>query len=207
MKSLRLLLGLLGLVFLLNPLLANADPPDWAPAHGYRDRHYRHDDERDDEDRGGDRERGDYRRPVTRADIGIETGTCNREAIGTVLGGVVGGAVGSKIGGDQGNQGVGLVVGAIIGAAIGQSIGRQMDDADRQCTVQVLEQAHNGQTIAWTNPVLGVAYRLTPIATYEREGHVCRRYRSIVTARDRHERTVRVACRVSNGTWRVEPAH
>lgn len=198
-KSSRLSFWLLCTLFLLlDAPWVSADPPDWAPAHGYRDKQHRHH-ERDDDDDERDRDR-----VVTREDVGIVTGTCNREAIGTVLGGVVGGAVGSRIGQDQGNQKAGLVLGAIVGAVIGQSIGKQMDDADKQCTVQVLEQARNGQAVAWTNTQSGVAYRLTPIATFERNGQMCRKYRSLITAGGRREQTNKLACRATDGTWRVD---
>jgi surface antigen len=197
MKIISNLFWLAAFLFLMQPLFATADPPDWAPAHGYRAKHKHHHDDDDDD--------YDHERPavVSAADVGIVTGTCNRQVIGTVLGGVVGGAVGSKIGRDQGNQQVGLVLGAIIGAVVGQSIGKQMDDADKQCAVQVFEQARNGQTIAWTNPQMGVEYRLTPIETVQRTSGVCRKYMSSVRSGHRSEETQKMACRGADGTWRI----
>jgi surface antigen len=191
MKKARPLLLLAALFFLMEPMLVSAEPPPWAPAHGHRNKHDKH--------KGHEHEQ----EPVVAADIGIATGTCNREAVGAVLGGVVGGVVGSKIGKDQGNKDVGLVLGVIVGAVVGQSIGKQMDDADRQCTVQVLEQAKNGQTVVWTNPQIGVEYRLTPVATYERSTGVCRKYISQAVAGQKREKTEKMACRAADGTWRV----
>jgi surface antigen len=193
MKKVSPLFWLAALFFLMEPALVSAEPPPWAPAHGHRNKHKGHDDEHGHE-------------PVIAADIGIGTGTCNRDAVGAVLGGVVGGVVGAKIGKDQGNKDVGLVLGAIVGAVVGQSIGKQMDDTDKQCTVQVLEQAKNGQTVVWTNPQIGMEYRLTPVATYERSTGVCRKYVSQVVAGQKREKTEKMACRATDGTWRVSNA-
>lgn len=197
MKKVSPFLWLAAVLFVMEPVLVSAEPPSWAPAHGYRNKHKGHDDEHEHEHEHGS---------VVAADIGISTGTCNREAVGAVLGGVVGGVVGSRIGKDQGNKEVGLVLGAIVGAVVGQSIGKQMDDADKQCTVQVLEQARNGQTVIWTNPQIGVEYRLTPVATYERSTGVCRKYVSQVIAGQKREKTEKMACRAADGTWRVSSA-
>ena len=190
MKKIRPLFWLAALFFLMEPALVSAEPPPWAPAHGHRNKHKAHDEHV----------------PVVAADIGISTGTCNREAVGAVLGGVVGGVVGSRIGKDQGNKDVGLVLGAIVGAVVGQSIGKQMDDTDEQCTVQVLEQAKNRQTVVWTNPQIGVEYRLTPVATYERSTGTCRKYVSEAIAGQKREKVEKMACRAADGTWRVSNA-
>ena len=64
---------------------AYADPPPWAPAHGYRHKHHQgdeHDDDQDEEDGNQDRQREVYAVPY-----GIDRGTCNREELGRVLGG------------------------------------------------------------------------------------------------------------------------
>lgn len=199
MKKVSPWFWLAALFFLLEPVLVSAEPPPWAPAHGHRNKHKSHDEHEHEHDH-------DHEHGAVVADIGIGSGTCNRDAVGAVLGGVVGGVVGSQIGKDQGNKEVGMVLGVIVGAVVGQSIGKQMDDADRQCTVQVLEQARNGQTVVWTNPQIGVEYRLTPVATYERSTGVCRKYVSQVVAGQKREKSEKMACRAADGTWRVSGA-
>ena len=87
---------------------AYADPPPWAPAHGYREKHHhdknhqREEDDDDDEDRGK-RVRVIPAQPVYVAPYGISQGTCNRALLGKVLGGAAGAAIGSQIGRGNGN--------------------------------------------------------------------------------------------------------
>lgn len=61
-----------------------ADPPPWAPAHGWRKKH--------------DPYYVGYAGHQWPNDYGISSGRCNREAVGTALGGIVGGAIGSTVG-------------------------------------------------------------------------------------------------------------
>jgi hypothetical protein len=103
-----------------------ADPPPWAPAHGWRKKH--------------DPYYEGYSGTHWERDYGIINGKCNRAAIGTVLGGAVGGAIGSKVG-EDGNRGVAVILGTVLGAVIGNRIGKALDDSDRACIGHALELA------------------------------------------------------------------
>src|SRR2546423_12392784 len=83
----------------LLPLPPPADPPPWAPAHGWR--------KKNDPDYVG------YTGKKWQKDYGIIEGHCNTQAVGAVLGGVVGGVVGSRVGKDE-NRPVAIVVGTVI---------------------------------------------------------------------------------------------
>src|SRR2546423_5982269 len=87
----------------LGPALA--DPPPWAPAHGWRAKH-------------GDKKAYNYQDRDYRPPYGIDVGHCNRDVLGAVLGGVAGGAIGAAVGkGD--NRTVAIVGGTILGVLIG----------------------------------------------------------------------------------------
>src|SRR5258705_8055764 len=111
---------------------AFADPPDRAPAHGWRKKH--------------DPYYLGYTGHKWERDYGIVEGRCNREAIGTVVGAVAGGAIGSQVA-DREDRAVAIVIGAVIGAVIGHEIGRSMDDRDFACVGHTLELAKGGQRL------------------------------------------------------------
>jgi surface antigen len=71
------------------PVPSPADPPPWAPAHGWR--------KKNDPNYVG------YTGKKWERDYGILEGTCNAAAVGTVLGAVIGAKVGAKI--DEGDRG------------------------------------------------------------------------------------------------------
>ena len=104
------------LIFLAQQVYA--DPPPWAPAHGWRKQHESY--------------YTGYAGRQWSDDYGISTGHCNREAIATVVGGAVGGAIGSAIG-EGDNRAVAIIVGTILGSFIGHKIGQDLDNADRGC--------------------------------------------------------------------------
>ncbi|MEN8129209.1 MAG: RT0821/Lpp0805 family surface protein [Pseudomonadota bacterium] len=175
-------------------------PPPWAPAHGYRAKHryggpyerYRH-----PEDPGPYDE---YSR-VTEI-LGIPHGRCNRQALGGLLGGVVGGVLGSRVGRGDGKT-VATIAGTVAGILIGRHVGRTMDQADQQCIGQVLERAQDQQVVAWHNPYTGVEYKAMPQKTYELQGRYCREYMTKATIRGSTKRVYGMACRSSDGTWRI----
>ena len=93
---------------------AYADPPPWAPAHGWRAKH---------KHKGKDKYVAYRPAPF---DIGL--GRCNRDLLGAVLGGVAGGAIGASVTkGDNRTAGIvgGTIIGAIIGGVIGGAVGAQ----------------------------------------------------------------------------------
>lgn len=164
---------------------AQADPPPWAPAHGYRAK------------KGHKREQIVYVAP-----FGIDLGRCNRDLLGSVLGGAAGAALGSTIG-DGDRRAVAIVGGTIIGAIVGGSIGRAMDQVDQHCVGQVLEHAPDGGPIVWTGDG-GPRYQVTPVRTYQDPaGRYCREYTASAVINGEPETIYGVACRQPDGSWRL----
>ena len=180
---------------------AIADPPPWAPAHGYyknkHDKHRKH--RRDDQERYQEHDTYyDQRRPSPY----IQNGRCNAEQIGTLIGGTLGGVVGSRIG-KHDTRTVTTIAGTIIGAFIGSSIGRNMDRVDQTCVGQALEYAEDRQAIAWKNPDTGNSYQITPTRTYEDYGRYCREFTRQALI-DGHRQTIYGrACRQQDGSWQI----
>jgi len=179
---------------------ASADPPPWAPAHGYRSKHqqYDHDDEYGDG--------GYYYLPwLTQgyhSDY-VGGGRCYREKLGAVLGGMIGGAAGSQIG--KGNERtVATVAGAVIGILVGQSIGRSMDRVDQNCTGQTLEYAPDHARVSWSDPESGNRYAVTPLRTYPASGNrYCREYQTDAIIGGRRQQVYGTACRQPDGSWKM----
>jgi len=186
-------LGLLLVAGLSVPALA--DPPDHAPAHGWRKKHGRGDD--DDQGYEG------YEGKRWDRDYAVLSGRCDRQAIATVLGGVVGGVVGARVAEPE-NRAIATIVGAAVGALLGNRIGRELDDADRGCFGHALELGRPGRVVVWTNDTAGVRYELLPGANRERHGAVCREFTmTSFHGRERVSRTG-VACRTQVGRWEIE---
>lgn len=196
----RFLLVILMLIFAAP--LANADPPDWAPAHGWRKKHDRDDDERDRHKRKRHREeaRVGYEGKRWPSDYGILRSHCNRDMVGAVLGGVVGGAIGSQVGREE-NRAVATVIGSVIGAVIGAQIGRSMDERDRACVGHALELAGNGRAVQWTNEHTGAEYLLSPTRDFSQSGRPCREFSLEVTLGSRRDVSRQQACRNDDGVW------
>lgn len=165
-------------------------PPPWAPAHGYRRKF-----------RGSHHyvTRGTYATPY-----GIHLGTCNRDKIGMVIGGVAGAALGSQFGKGDGRIAA-TIVGTVAGVVVGGAVGRSLDRADETCIGQALEHAPTGRPVRWTNPDTGARYEVTPKRTFQQEnGRYCREYSAGATVGGRGETVTGVACRQSDGTWRIQ---
>jgi len=167
---------------------AYADPPPWAPAHGWRAKH-----------KHKGKEKYVYYKPAP-FDIGL--GRCNRDLLGAVLGGVAGGAIGASVTkGD--NRTAGIIGGTIIGAIIGGVIGGSMDRVDQNCVGQALEHAEDGQQVRWRNPN-GYDYEVQPRRTYTgSSGQYCREYTTTAIVGGRAERVYGTACRNEDGSWRL----
>src|SRR2546430_15626909 len=91
----------------LLPVPSPADPPPWAPAHGWR--------KKNDPNYVG------YTGKKWEKDYGVLEGHCNNQAVGAVLGGVVGGAGGTPAGKKEELAGAELLGGAAGGASCGQT--------------------------------------------------------------------------------------
>ncbi len=199
---------------------ALADPPHWAPAHGYRDKHDfsdshdegrdRNDDD-DDHDRG--RKRGKHRTEHQSFYVGysgteydrdfdIRSGRCDREKVGAVLGGVAGGVVGNEVG-NRDNRVVATILGAAVGALIGAKIGRDMDERDRSCVGHALELGTGGRRVRWTNRDSGVRYALIPLEGAQNGTGVCRDFRLTAARGDVVDTQEGRACQVRPGAWEL----
>lgn len=187
----------------LGATAALADPPRWAPAHGYRDKHEDrdHDDDRH-EHRRRERYYVGYSGTEYDRDFGIPSGRCNREEVGAVLGGVVGGVVGNQVG-SRDNRVVATILGATVGALIGARIGRDMDDRDRSCFGYAMEIGTGGRRVNWINSDTGVRYVLVPLDGVRGGAQVCRDFQLTSTrGRDVDVRKGR-ACQVRPGAWEL----
>jgi surface antigen len=174
-----------------------ADPPPWAPAHGYRDNH----------PGKGKGNKHKYRSSYEQAYVvpfGIDMGQCNREEIGTLVGAAVGGYVGSRVA-DGDAKVVAIAGGAVIGAIVGGQIGRSMDKADHYCVGQALEYAEEGRPVSWTDSGSNARYRVTALETFKSgwEDQYCRRYRTTAVIDNREQTTTGTACRAPDGSWQM----
>jgi surface antigen len=164
-----------------------ADPPDHAPAHGWRKKH-------DPDYRGY---RGHGGREWER-DYGVIQGRCSAEAVGAVVGGVIGGVVGSNIGEGEGRR-IATVLGTVIGAVIGAQVARDITELDRACIGHALELGGDRHRVVWDNPRTHVHYELVPVRTFREDGRVCRDF-DLVFDKQRQRRS---ACHVGDGQWRM----
>ena len=199
----------LGSLGTLSPA-AFAEPPSWAPAHGWRakqghqhghhhksKRKYEVEREYEYADAYGDRRRA----PISGDGGGFLR--CNRELAGQVVGGALGAAVGSQFGKGDG-QLVATGAGALIGVLLGGEIGRSLDAQDRACVGRTLETVPTGQTVAWRNPDTGADYRTTPRRTYQTDGgRYCREYTTSATVGGRQQQVYGTACRQPDGSWEI----
>lgn len=176
-----------------------ADPPPWAPAHGYRAKHpgkgkhkqkFKH--------TGASYEAAEYNQHTH--DLDIPRGRCNREVLGGLLGGAIGGTIGSQVGKGDGKVAA-AAVGSVIGYIIGAAIGRSMDQLDEQCIGQVLERAADRQTVAWVNPNTQSRFEVTPTRTFQRDGQYCRDYRLDAVLDGIARNRDGTACRQNDGGW------
>ena len=199
----------LGSLGTLSPA-AFAEPPSWAPAHGWRAKqghqHGHHHKSKRKYEVEREHENDDSYDDRRRAPISGDSGgflRCNRELAGQVVGGAVGVAVGSQFGKDDG-QLVATGTGALIGVLLGGEIGRSLDALDRACVGRTLETVPTGQTVAWRNPDTGANYRTTPRRTYQTDGgRYCREYTTSATVGGRQQQVYGTACRQPDGSWEV----
>ncbi|HEX7967134.1 MAG TPA: RT0821/Lpp0805 family surface protein [Stellaceae bacterium] len=189
---------------------ALADPPPWAPAHGWRDKHDRDDDHWREKRHGhhrDDDDDDDYRVAAPPAVVampyGLDQRVCYRDMIGAALGGATGGLIGSNIGKGKGRT-VATIGGVLTGLFVGGSIGRNMDQLDQACAGQVLEHVPDRQSIAWQGQNQGDAYWVTPTRSYDAgNGRYCREYTSDAVVAGRKQQTYGTACRQPDGSWEI----
>lgn len=182
--------GLVALCAAAWSLPASADPPPWAPAHGYRAKQAKQ--------KGKHKGQYAYVPPFE-----LNLGRCNRDLLGAALGGAAGAAVGSQIGSGDGRTAA-IVGGAILGLLVGGSIGRSMDALDQHCIGQSLEHAGDGQPIVWRNPESGAHYQVVPTETFQApDGRYCREYTTTATLGGQTQHLYGRACRQPDGAWEI----
>lgn len=176
------------------PTTAFADPPSWAPAHGYRakqkNKHHHH----KNYDRG------------YRSDMFVSDGNflrCNRDVIGALIGGGAGTAIGSTIGKGSGRDAA-MIGGAILGLLGGYSVGQSLDQADVACTGYALQQIPDGQTARWINPDSQRQFNMTPTRTWQNTaGRYCREYTATTVIGGRQQQSYGTACMQPDGNWQI----
>jgi surface antigen len=175
-------------VLLASALLASsafAEPPPWAPAHGWR--------KKNDPSYVG------YTGKKWAHDYGVLEGRCNSAAVGAVLGGAAGAVIGSQA--SEKDRPVAIILGTTIGAVIGAKIGEELDQTDRACMGHALELAGEKKTVVWTNVATGVTYRLTPTRNVGSRQQPCREFKTVLAAGKKRDAVTGVACRRGNGEW------
>ena len=191
------------------PPPAYADPPPWAPAHGYRAKHdhdrkhnhkHKHDDDDDDDD-----DRRIVYVPYDAA-YGIDRGQCDRgivssEVVGGVIGGAVGGVAGAQFGKGKGKTAA-TIGGTIVGVLVGASVGRSMDEIDQNCVGRILEHAPDRRRVNWSSG-RGEDYAVVPLRTYQNDGMYCREYQTAATIGGRVQHVYGTACRQPDGAWKI----
>jgi surface antigen len=187
---------------------AQADPPPWAPAHGYRakgapDGHH---DKKPGLPPGPDfHNRHDFGADGY-GDLFLPNGNilqCNRDVIGSILGGAAGAVAGSTIGRGDGRL-LATIGGAIFGLLAGNAIGAGMDATDQACGGYALDRLPDGQTAVWTNPDSQQQYGITPLKTFQNDSNqYCREYSATVKIDDARQQTYGTACLQPDGTWRI----
>jgi surface antigen len=148
------------------------------------------------------------------ADRGDYYDGCHGEAAaGTVVGGVAGGVIGNQFG-SGGGRAAATVGGAILGAIVGNAIARDACRDDRadayyydRTYYDAFDRPEYGRRYEWRNPHNGHYGYVTPMREYRdsrRYGDRCEEFRHVVYVdRDRSEEETGVACRQSDGTWRI----
>jgi len=191
---------------------ASADPPSWAPAHGWRAQQAEHQvrvEKHDPSPSGKQEQHARQRLPQIE---GSELG-CNSDVIGAVAGGALGAAIGSQIG-DGDGQTAAIIGGAILGLLAGNVIGQSVDSANEDCIRETMETVPDWQPVVWHEPTVHRTgssgstepkrYALTPTRTYTSPaGFLCRDYVTTVTVDGQVRQATGTACREPDGRWRV----
>jgi surface antigen len=196
-KSLAVML--VAVCFTLSDLApAAADPPPWAPAHGWRAKQ-----KHKQKQKHKYKNRAYYDDRVYTAPFDLNRGVCNRQVLGGLLGGATGALIGSRLAkGDD--RAAAIIGGTIIGLIVGGSIGRSMDEVDQNCVGQTLEHAPDGETIYWNNQQADTQYQVTPVKTYQvNDGRYCREYQTTSVIGGRAQQTYGTACRQPDGSWEL----
>jgi surface antigen len=118
---------------------------------------------------------------------------------GAAAGGAAGGLIGSELGGPAATA-----AGVLLGGLLGATAGQQMDSQDYYRMRNSLETSRTGQSTEWHNPGTGAYHQVIPTRTYNNQsGQPCREFNTTAQIDGRRQNVHGVACRESDGTWRV----
>lgn len=170
--------------------VAIADPPAWAPAHGWRAKN------------GDDKNTSKtYSRDDDAAYSGSVFG-CNGDVLGSLVGGIAGAALGSQFGKGDGKT-IAIISGAIVGVLAGGSIGRSVDVSNSECISQTLNNVPDAQPVVWQGSQ-DRTYSITPTNTFEvAPGAYCREYTSTAKVGSEKQQVQGTACRQPDGSWKI----
>ncbi|MBC05058.1 RT0821/Lpp0805 family surface protein [Thalassospira sp.] len=190
-RGILLAAGLALAMPLATPVPAKADPPSWAPAHGYRAKQHK----------GHKRDYTRHGNELFVSDGGFLR--CNRDVVGAIIGGGAGAVLGSTVGKGSGRDAA-MIGGAILGMLSGYSIGQTLDQGDQACTGYALQRAPDGQHVRWQNPDSGRSYNVVPTNSWQNaEGRYCREYSATANIGGELQKTFGTACRQADGSWQI----
>lgn len=133
-------------------------------------------------------------------------GRGQKETVSTIAGAALGGLLGSQFGGGKGQMAA-TGLGVLLGALAGSEIGRSLDDVDRMKASQAASAAQTapiGHSITWNNPDTGNRGSVTPLRDgTSADGLYCREFQQTITVNGTSQVGSGIACRNSDGTWRI----
>jgi surface antigen len=180
-------------VALLSPPAA-ADPPPWAPAHGYRAK-----------------KKGKHKRAYRERRAlppGLQGGRCRASmfdsaTVGTLIGAAAGGYAGSHVGKGDGKLAA-TAIGTLLGALVGHQMGASLARPDEMCFNQAFEHAPDRETITWRTDRNSPQYQVTPTkTTRSSSGQYCREYTAKAAVGGKTSNTYGTACRQPDGSWKL----
>lgn len=174
------------------PTSATAEPPSWAPAHGYRAKQDHKGNRHKDRNRSNEVfvSNGDFLR-------------CNRDVVGAILGGGTGALLGSTVGKGDGRDAA-MIGGEILGMLGGYAFGQSLDQSDQACTGDALDRVPDGQSVRWQNPDSGRSYNVVPTDSWQNaQGRYCREYSATANIGGKLQKTYGTACRRADGSWQL----
>ncbi len=100
---------------------------------------------------------------------------------------------------------VAAVAGTLAGGYFGDRLGSRFDDSARQAAATAERQAlANNAPADWSDPQSGVSGRVRPLRSFtDAAGRACREYSQTVNIAGRRQSDTGIACRQSDGNWRL----
>src|SRR5713226_2481828 len=107
--------------------------------------------------------------------------------------------------GTAGGVAVAAVAGTLAGGYFGDRLGSRFDDSARQAAATAERQAlANNAPADWSDPQSGVSGRVRPLRSFtDAAGRACREYSQTVNIAGRRQSDTGIACRQSDGNWRL----